>query len=98
MYSMLLGNPSKKDYQGMVSSNMITNCPVSASDVTNARAIFGPDLASIRGKTVRRMPTPVVTEYVAVPCSLVEMNRIITLTADIFFIDGMPFLSQWRDV
>ena len=48
----LLGNPSEKDYQRMVSSNMIENCPISTSDVSNARTIFGPDLASARGKTV----------------------------------------------
>ncbi len=88
----VLGNPSKKDYQGMVSSNMITNCPISTSDVTNARAIFGPDLASVRGKTVRPTPAPVVGEYVAVPRSLVETNRMITLAADVFFVDGTPFL------
>jgi hypothetical protein len=63
----LLGNPSKKDYQGMVSSNMIENCPILISDVSNARAIFGLDLASVRGKTVRRTPAPVVAEYVSVP-------------------------------
>ena len=45
--------PSEKDYQGMVSSNMIENCPISTSDVSNAHVIFGPDLASVRGKTVR---------------------------------------------
>ena len=50
---VLLGNPSKKDYRGMVSSNMIENCPISTSDVSNARAIFGPDLPSVRGKTVQ---------------------------------------------
>jgi hypothetical protein len=49
----LLGNPSKKDYQSMVGSNMIENCPISTSDVSNAHVIFGPDLASVRGKTVR---------------------------------------------
>ena len=49
----LLGNPSEKDYRGMVSSNMIENCPISTSDVSNARAIFGPDLPSVRGKTVQ---------------------------------------------
>ncbi len=63
----LLGSPSEKDYQGMVSGNMIKNCPISTSDVTNARAIFGPDLASVRGKTVRQAPAPVVAEYVSVP-------------------------------
>ncbi len=88
----LLGNPSEKDYEGMVSSNMIANCLISTSDVTNARAIFGPDLASVRGKTVRQTPAPVVGEYVAVPRSLVQSNRMITLAADVFFVDGTPFL------
>ncbi len=76
----------------MVSSNMIANCPISTSDVTNARAIFGLDLASVRGKTVRRTPAPMVGEYVAVPWSLLESNRMITLAADVFFVDGTPFL------
>ena len=69
----------------MVSSNIIENCPILTSDVSNARAIFGPDLPSLRGKTVRRTPAPVVAEYVSVPRSLVETNRIITLGADVFF-------------
>ncbi len=71
---------------------MIANCLVTTSDVSNARAIFGPDLASVRGKTVRQTPAPVVAEYVAVPRSLVESNRMLTLVAEIFFVDGTPFL------
>ena len=76
----------------MVSSNMIMNCLISGSNVTNAGAIFGPDLASVQGETGRQSPVPVVTKYVVVPCALVETNRIITLVADVFFVDGMPFL------
>ncbi len=63
----MLGNPREANYKGMVSNNLITNCPVSSLDVTNASAIFGPDLPSHRGKTVRRAPAPVVGDYVAVP-------------------------------
>jgi hypothetical protein len=37
---------------GMVSGNLITNCPITKTNISNARAMFGPDLASIRGKTV----------------------------------------------
>jgi hypothetical protein len=36
----LLGNPSEKDFKGMVSGNLIKNCPINNSDITNARAIF----------------------------------------------------------
>jgi hypothetical protein len=88
----MLGNPSKRDYKGMVSNNLIANCPVTASDVTNARTIFGPDLPSLRGKTVRRAPAPVVGDYVAVPWSLVDTNKAVTLAADVFFVDGTAFL------
>ena len=88
----MMGNPSEKDYGGMVSNNMIPNCPVARSDIANAKAIFGPDLPSVRGKTVRRAPAPVVADYVAVPRELVEANKVTTLAADVFFVDGTAFL------
>jgi len=88
----MIGNPSEKDFKGMVSGNMIKNCPVTMTDITNALAIFGPDLASIRGKTVRWTPAPVVADYVAVPRALVEQNKVVTLAADVFFVDGTAFL------
>ena len=48
----MIGSPSEKYYGGMASSNIIKNCPIDSTDVSNARAIFGPDLASVIGKTV----------------------------------------------
>jgi hypothetical protein len=88
----MIGSPSKKDYRGMVSSNLILNCPFLTTNVTNARAIFGPDLASVRGKTVWCTLAPVVADYVAVPCSLVKTNKVVALAADVFFVDGTAFL------
>ncbi len=43
----MMGNQSEKDYKGMVSNNLIANCPINLQDVANARTIFGPDLASV---------------------------------------------------
>jgi hypothetical protein len=43
----MIGNPSKGDFKGMVSGNLIKNCPVTTTDITNVHKIFGPDLASI---------------------------------------------------
>ncbi len=31
-------------------------------------------------------------DYVAVPCTLVEANKVITLAAGVFFVDGTAFL------
>ncbi len=88
----MIGNPSEKDYKGIVSGNLITNCSITTTNISNARAMFGPDLATIRGKTVRRTPVPMVADYVAVPCSLVETNKVITMAAYVFFVDGTAFL------
>jgi hypothetical protein len=71
---------------------LIAKCPITSKDVSNDRTIFGPDLTSIRGKTVQRAPVPVVTDYVAVPRTLIEANKVITLEADLFFVDGTAFL------
>jgi hypothetical protein len=88
----MIGNPSKGDFKGMVSGSLINNCPITTIDITNVHKIFGPDLASIQGKTVQRTPAPVVADYVAVPCLLVEQNGIVTMAADVFFVDGTAFL------
>jgi hypothetical protein len=76
----------------MVSGNMIKNCSITPSDIADANEIIGPALASVRGKTVCHTPAPVVGDYIPVPHSLVEWNRIITMAADVFFVDSTAFL------
>jgi hypothetical protein len=75
----------------MASGNLIKNYPLTTSEIGNACAIFGPDLASIRGKIVQRTPALLVADYVAVPHLLVENSKVITMVADVFFIDGIAF-------
>ncbi len=43
----IMGNPSKKDYKGVVSNHLISNCPVTHTNITNPWAMFGPDLPSV---------------------------------------------------
>jgi hypothetical protein len=75
----MIENPSKRDFKNMVRGNLINKCPVTSDDITNACAIFGPDLANLRGKRVQQRPPPV-----AVPQEVVESNKIVTLAADVF--------------
>ena len=63
----IIGNPSKRDFKGMLSGNMTRNCPVTADAITNACTIFCPNLASVRGKTVRRMLEQVVGDFLSGP-------------------------------
>ena len=51
----ILGHPSSKELSQVVSNNFgINNCPINPIDVSNADAIYGPNLGGIRGKTVRK--------------------------------------------
>jgi hypothetical protein len=88
----LVGYPSPKDFMNMVSSNMIKNCPISPTDITNAHKICGPDIAALKGKTVRRTPAGLMTEYAEIPKEIISLNKNTTLAVDIMFVCGLPFM------
>ena len=60
---------------------------VSVDDVLRARRIFGPDLASVRGKTQRKKPDRIESR---VPQASVRVD--LTMEIDVFFVNGLPFL------
>ncbi len=88
----MVATPSPRDFEGMVRLNMLKDCPITNDDITNANKIFGTDLATLRGKTVRRRPKRVITDYVNIPRLLVEANQRVTLAADVMFVNSVPFL------
>jgi hypothetical protein len=88
----LVGYPSPKDFEHMVSSNMINNFPVTSIEVTNANKIFGPYLATLKGKTLRITPPPVMKDCAKIPKEIMSLNRNFTLAIDIMFINGLPFM------
>jgi hypothetical protein len=88
----MVATPSPRDYEGMVRLNMLKDCPVTNDDIKNANKIFGTDLATIRGKTVRRHPKRVITDHVNIPQLLVDANQRVTLEADVMFVNSVPFL------
>ena len=79
-------------FKRMVREKLITNCPVTVQDVENANRIFGPDLANLRGKTIRTKLEHVRIEYVQIPWDFVELHKYVTLVADVMFVNGLPFL------
>jgi hypothetical protein len=87
----MVGYPSNKDFNNMVRSNMIKNCPVTSKSASAANEIYGPNIASMKGITTMRQPEPVVADYVEIPKAILDLNRDVTLTADVMFVDGIPF-------
>ena len=61
-----LGNPSDADYNGMVRSNMIYHFPVTPDDIDAANKVFRCNIPPLKGKTVRRQPPLLVSDYVEI--------------------------------
>ena len=84
--------PFGVDYKHMVRYNVIKNCPVTPRQVTNATNIFGRNLQSTTGKTIRNRPRQVIADYVEVPRHLEEINKNVIFSATVMFVHGLGFL------
>jgi hypothetical protein len=86
-----LAYPSFKDFCWVIQSNLVKDCPVTVADIDVATAIWGTDIASLKGKTPRSKPAPVVSDFVKIPESILDMHKDVILLADIFFVNKIPF-------
>ena len=88
-----LGTPTVNDFKAILRMNAIRNCPITMADVDIAEAIYGKDIGAIKGKTVRKKPTPVVRDYIQIPKEIIQKHQDITLCIDTMYINEMPFLA-----
>ena len=75
---------------------MIFECPVTFDDMKNDKLIFGPEITSSRGKSVRRKLARVVMEYVDIPREIPELRKEMEVLTDIMFVNKPPFLVRIR--
>ena len=85
-------HPPDTKFKQMVSSPIFKNYRVTAKEITNFRAIFGPGLPGLQGRSTRRKPKRLVPEYMGIPRALYEHHKYVTLTADVMFVNGIAFL------
>jgi len=88
------GCPSVADLKTILKMNGIANCPITLDDVDIAEKIHGPDVASLKGKTTRQKPAPVVGNQVGIPPELMEKHENVVLCLGALFVNKMPFLTQ----
>ena len=53
MYTMCI-KPTVRNLKHLVNGNFIKNCPVTVEDINIAEKIYGPDIGTLKGKSVRR--------------------------------------------
>jgi hypothetical protein len=49
-----IGRPSEKEFNDILQNNLIRNCPVTSDDAKRALKIYGPDVATLKGETVKK--------------------------------------------
>ncbi|KAI2508903.1 Reverse transcriptase (RNA-dependent DNA polymerase) [Fragilaria crotonensis] len=89
-----IGRPAETEFVELLKSNAIRNCPVSTpSDAQRALIIYGPDIATLKGKTTHSHAAPRAPTFIAenIPASILEHHRNVTLCVDFFFVQGLPF-------
>ena len=89
----LVGRPELADFIRYLDGNSIPNCPIQRQDAINAHAIFGRDVASLKGKITRQQLQGVLAAVANnLPKQLMEHYRDITLCIDIMFVNCILFL------
>jgi hypothetical protein len=83
-----LGRPSQQKFEDILKRNLIINCPITVDDAKRALIIYGPDLATLKGKTTRGPATPHVPSFqaVSIPAPILEHYQQVTLCVDFFFV------------
>ena len=71
----MVGHPPDEKFKQLVSSKSLKNCRVKVNDITNARAIFGPYLPGLGGRTTRRKPGRVEPDYIGIPREIYEQKK-----------------------
>jgi hypothetical protein len=72
-------------------SNQIKDSPVTVEDAMVAYKIWGPSVAALKGKAVRKRPEPIKTDIVSILKEIRELHKAVTLTINIFFVNKIPF-------
>jgi hypothetical protein len=89
----IAGRPSEEDFEWYLRENFIRNSPITADDAKRATAIYGPDVAALKGKTRRGADAPHVPSFKAIPipAPILLHHRDVTLCSDFLFVQGIPF-------
>lgn len=89
----ILGLPSTATFLEIADKKRLLNSKVTHCDIVIAEEIFGPNVAALKGKTVRKTPNTVTIHMTPLPPHIADHYTNITLCIDIMFVNKIPFLT-----
>jgi hypothetical protein len=94
-----IGRPSEQAFSDILKNNLIRNCPVTPDDARRALEIYGPDIATLKGKTVKKQNKGIPNyQAVLIPAPIIEQYNDVRLFIDIFWVNGHAYfhtISEW---
>ena len=90
LQNIIMPPPSQK-YRDVILDHL-RNSKVTKADIDAAEQIFGPNVGSIKGKTVCHSADPAIPGIDAVLFEVMKLHGNITLTIDIMFVNKNPFV------
>ena len=87
-----VGRQSTTTFVDLLKRNRIANCPVTPADVEAAEYIFGPDIGSLKGKTMRHSPPIIDSPVTAIPADVLKCYQKVTLCVDIMYVNKVVML------
>ena len=94
LLAALRGSPSVADLKAAVAMNAIANLPVTTKDINLAEKIFGKDIGTLKGKSTRTKPPPVVSDAIEIPPELCDARDTWELAMDIMFVNNVPYMTS----
>ena len=78
----------------MVSDNIPENMPIGINNVADALSIYGLPVSRLEGAKTREKIHLLCGEggKLEIPRDFYRLNKFVTLTADVMFVSGIPFL------
>jgi len=67
---------------------------VTTKDVETAKRVFGLDVGTLKGKTVRKKSPVVKNDLIEMPPEILERYQDLVLEIDCMFVNGMPMLTS----
>ena len=70
-----MAHPTDEKFKLLVSSRILDNCYVVASDVNNSCTLFGLNSPGLRGGKVRQRPLQVIPKYLDIPRGFYQLDQ-----------------------
>ena len=95
----MIGCPSVCDFLHFMDYNLLLTALSPGRDKLTAEHIFGPDLGSLKGKTVQQKPILVKVHTTSIPATIMEQYLRVTLAAHVMYVNKIPFfISMAQDI